>query len=30
MGTIKGRNDKDLMDREEIKKWWQEYTEELH
>ena len=22
--------EKDLTDREEIKKWWQEYTEELH
>ena len=27
MGTIKGRNDKDLTEAEEIKKRWQEYTE---
>ena len=30
LGTIKGRNDKDLTEAEEIKKKWQEYTEELH
>ena len=30
MGTIKGRNDKELMEAEEIKKRWQEYTEELY
>ena len=30
MGTIKGRNDKDLMGAEKIKKRWQEYTEELY
>ena len=29
MGTIKDRNSKDLR-REEIKKRWQEYTEELY
>ena len=29
MGTIKGRNGKDLEGAEEIKKRWQEYTEEL-
>ena len=29
MGTIKGRNSKDLTEAEEIKKRWQEYTE-LH
>ena len=29
MGTIKDRNDKDLSEKEEIKKRWQEYTEEL-
>ena len=29
MGTIKDRNSKDLKEAEEIKKWWQEYTEEL-
>ena len=28
MGTIKDRNDKDLT--EQIKKRWQEYTEELY
>ena len=28
MGTIKDKNDKDLTEAEEIKKWWQEYTEE--
>ena len=30
MGTIKDRNDKDLTEAEEIKKTWQEYTEELY
>ena len=30
MGTIKGRNGKDLEGAEEIKKRWQEYTEELY
>ena len=30
MGTIKNRNGKDLTEAEEIKKWWQEYTEELY
>ena len=30
MGTIKDRNDKDLTEAEEIKKRWQEYTEELY
>ena len=29
-GTIKDRNVKDLTEAEEIKKRWQEYTEELH
>ena len=29
MGTIKDRNCKDLTEAEEIKKSWQEYTEEL-
>ena len=29
MGTIKDRNDMDLMEAEDIKKRWQEYTEEL-
>ena len=30
MGTIKDRNSKDLAEAEEIKKSWQEYTEELY
>ena len=30
MGTIKDRNSKDLTEPEEIKKGWQEYTEEPH
>ena len=30
MGTIKDRNDKDLIGSEKIKKKWQYYTEELH
>ena len=30
MGTIMNRNCKDLTEEEEIKKRWQEYTEELH
>ena len=30
MGTIKDRNGKDLRRAEEIKKRWQEYTEELY
>ena len=30
MGTIKERNSKDLTEAEEIKKRWQEYTEELY
>ena len=29
MGMIKDRNGKDLRETEEIKKKWQEYTEEL-
>ena len=29
MGTIKDRNDRDLVEAEEIKKRWKEYTEEL-
>ena len=29
MGTVKDKNCKDLMEAEEIKKRWQEYTEEL-
>ena len=28
--TIKGRKDKDLTEAEDIKKRWQEYTEELY
>ena len=29
MGTIKDRNDMDLTEAEDIKKRWQEYTEEV-
>ena len=30
MGSIKDRNDRDLIVAEDIKKKWQEYTEELY
>ena len=30
MGSIKDRNDMDLTEAEDIKKWWQEYREELY
>ena len=30
MGTIKDRNGRDLTEAEDIKKGWQEYTEELY
>ena len=30
MGTIKDRNGMDLTEAEDIKKKWQQYTEELH
>jgi len=30
MGMIKGRNSKDLTETENIKKRWQQYTEELY
>ena len=30
LGTIKDRNCMDLTEAEDIKKWWQEYTEELY
>ena len=30
IGSIKDRNDMDLIEAENIKKRWQEYTEELH
>ena len=30
MGTVKGRNDVDLTEEEDIRKRWQEYTEELY
>ena len=30
MGTIKGRNGMNLTEAEDIKKRWQEYTEELY
>ena len=29
MGTVKDRKSMDLTEAENIKKWWQEYTEEL-
>ena len=29
-GTLKNRNSMDLMEAEDIKKRWQEYTEELY
>ena len=29
-GTLKDRNSKDLTETEEVKKRWQEYTEELY
>ena len=30
LGTIKEKNDRDLTEAEDIKKRWQEYTEELY
>ena len=30
MGTMKNRNGMDQTEAEDIKKWWQEYTEELY
>ena len=30
MGSIKDRNGMDLTEAEDIKIWWQEYTEELY
>ena len=30
MGSIKDRNGMDLTEAEDIKKWWQEYTEEVY
>ena len=30
MSSIKDRNVMDLTEAEDIKKWWQEYTEELY
>ena len=30
MGLTKDRNGMDLTEAEDIKKWWQEYTEELY
>ena len=30
MGTVKDRNGRDLIEGEDIKKRWQEYTEELY
>ena len=30
IGSIKGRNGRDITEAEDIKKRWQEYTEELY
>ena len=30
MGSIKDRNGRDQTEAEDVKKWWQEYTEELY
>ena len=30
MGTVKDRNGMDIMEAEDVKKRWQEYTEELY
>ena len=30
MGTIKDRSGRDLVDTEEVKKWWKEYMEKLY
>ena len=30
MGSIENRNGMDLTEAEDVKKWWQEYTEELY
>ena len=30
IGTVKNKNSKDLTEKEEIKKRWQEYTEEMY
>lgn len=30
MGSINDRNGMDLTEAEDVKKWWQEYTEELY
>ena len=30
MGSIKDRNSMDLTEAKDIKKWWQQYTEELY
>ena len=30
MGTVKNKNSKDLTEKEEIEKRWQEYTEEMY
>ena len=29
MGSVKDRNEMDLTEAKDVKKWWQEYTEEL-
>ena len=30
LGTIKDKNSKDLTEAKDIKKWWQEYTDEIY
>ena len=30
LGLIKDKNDMDLTEAEDVKKWWQEYKEELY
>ena len=30
MGTVKDRNGMDIMEAEDVKKRWQDYTEELY
>ena len=30
MGSVKDRNEMDLTEAKDVKKWWQEYTEELY
>ena len=30
MGSVKDRNEMDLTEAKDVKKWWQEYTEDLY